>query len=511
MNHMEHNDQQDLFSKSPLKRLKKHGINLSIIISMIVVILLCTAIVKVLLSIDFKTIFLAAGSDLTTDENGRTNFLIIGTGGAYHDGPDLTDTIIVTSLDQGNETLSMISIPRDFYIENDVKGIPDSKINETYYYAKEHFNDPLKGLEYFKSKVEELSNLKIQYYIKIDFSGFEKIIDALGGIDIDVPESIYDPYYPKEGTIYYETFSIKAGQQHMDGATALKYARSRETSSDFDRSRRQHEIIYAIKEKALQTETILDKSKITGLLTILKDHIETNLGVRELLTLGAIADRYTQDKIITKLIHDDPTQCGGFLYTPPKEPYNGTFVLIPAGGESYVRKYFDLITQNPFAFKENLDIQILNGTKNGGVAAETKQVLKRYCLNVSRFGNASSQEIPNTTIYYKMMPLPKEDPEDETEYYRPYTIDLLKKLIPQAQESTIFPQKYIDLGYDKDSDVIIELGADYVNSKDYLEDAFYPLYSTIFAEPDVTDTPAPAGGAALEPELEPEPAAPSAP
>src|SRR3989339_1759318 len=250
MNHMEHNDQQDLFSKSPLKRLKKHGINLSIIISMVIVVLLCAAIVKVLLNIDFKTIFLAAGSDLTADENGRTNFLIIGTGGAYHDGPDLTDTIIVTSLDQDNETLSMISIPRDFYIVNDVKGIPDSKINETYYYAKKHFNDPLKGLEYFKSKVEELSNLKIQYYIKIDFSGFEKIIDALGGIDVDVPESIYDPYYPKEGTIYFETFSIKAGQQHMDGKTALEYARSRETSSDFDRSRRQHEIIYAIKEKA---------------------------------------------------------------------------------------------------------------------------------------------------------------------------------------------------------------------------------------------------------------------
>jgi len=98
-----------------------------------------------------------------------------------------------------------------------------------------------------------------------------------------------------------------------------------------------------------------------------------------------------------------------------------------------------------------------------------------------------------------MMPLPKEDPEDETEYYRPYTIDLLKKLIPQAQESTTFPQKYIELSYDKDSDVIIELGADYVNSENYLEDAFYPLYSTIFAQPtpatSAADTPAPAGGA----------------
>jgi len=484
---MKHDDQQDLFSKSPLKKLKKHGVNISIIASMALIVVLCAAIIKVFISIDFRTIFLAAGEDLLKDENGHTNFLIMGTGGAYHDGPDLADTIIVASMDQEKETISMVSIPRDFYIKNEIQDIPDTKINEIYYYAKKHFNNNQKGFEYFKSKVEELSNLKIHYYIKIDFSGFKQIIDTLGGIDVDVPESIYDPFFPKEGTIYYETFSIKAGPQHMDGETALKYARSRKTSSDFDRSQRQQLIIYAAKEKALKLGTIFDKNKINEFLNILKDNIETNLGTREFLTLGAIADRYTKDKIITKLIHDDPTQCGGFLYTPPKEPYNNAFVLIPAGGEKYVHKYFDLITQHPFAFQENLNIQILNGTKNAGVAAETKQILKRYCLNVSRFGNAQSQETPTTTIYYKTIPVPKENSKDKTEYYRPHTIDLLKQLIPQAQESTTIPQKYIELGYDKNSDIIIELGNDYVNSEDYLEDAFYPLYSIIFAQPDTTE------------------------
>lgn len=498
---MSTNGQQDLFSKSPLKKLKKHGINISIIISMIIVVALCAAIIKVLISIDFKTIFLAAGEDLLKDEMGRTNFLIMGTGNVDHDGPDLVDTIIVASTNQEEGTISMVSIPRDFYIENETSGIPDTKINEIYYYAKKHFNDPQKGLEHFKSRVEKLSDLKIQYYIKVDFTGFEKIIDALGGIDVNVPESIYDPYFPREGTIYFETFSIKAGEQHMDGETALKYARSRKTSSDFSRSERQQLIIYAIKEKALELGTIFDKSKINELLTILKNHISTNISVREFLTLGAIADKYSKDKLVSKLIHDDPTQCGGFLYTPPKELYNNVFILIPAGGEKYVHKYFDLITQHPSAFQENLSIQVLNGTKSGGVAAETKQVLKRYCLNISRFGNARSQEIPTTTIYYKMIPLPKEKPEDETKYYRPYTIDLLKQLIPEAQESTTIPQKYIELGYDKDSDVIIEIGADYVNSENYLEDAFYPLYSTIFAQPN-----APLSGAAS-----PEPAAQTAP
>ena len=207
----------------------------------------------------------------------------------------------------------------------------------------------------------------------------------------------------------------------------------------------------------------------------------TNMKVRELLTLGAIASNYSKDKIINRLIHDDPVQCGGFLYTPQKEFYGGIFVLIQAGGDNYIQEYIDLSINNPEAFKENAKIQILNGTKKSGVAAETKQVLKRFCFNIVRFGNGQSKELTKTTIYYKMLPLPKENPDDETKYYKPYTVDALKKLIPMASESTTFPQKYIDEGYDKNSDIILELGSDYVDSDSFWEDPFYALYSVIYS------------------------------
>jgi len=475
-------DQKDLFtdtSKKTIKITTKHGVNISIIISLIIIAALCALIIKVVLSIDVKTLLLAAGEDLQKDSSNHTNFLILGTGGGKHDGADLTDTMMVASLNQEKGTLSVISIPRDLYVKDSL--LPSSKINEIYFNAKKYFNSEVEGLNYLQKKVEEIANLKIQYYIKIDFSGFVKIIDTLGGIDIDVPEAIYDPYYPKEGTIYYETFSISKGPHHLDGTTALKYARSRETSSDFDRSSRQQQIIYAIKDKALQTKTFLDQDKLKGLLSAVKDNMVTNMKVRELLTLGAIASNYSKDKIINRLIHDDPVQCGGFLYTPQKEFYGGIFVLIPAGGDNYIQEYIDLSINNPEAFKENAKIQILNGTKKSGVAAETKQVLKRFCFNIVRFGNGQSKELTKTTIYYKMLPLPKENPDDETKYYKPYTVDALKKLIPMASESTTFPQKYIDEGYDKNSDIILELGSDYVDSDSFWEDPFYALYSVIYS------------------------------
>jgi len=468
-------NQQSLFTR----HIKKNGANISIILSIIAIVVLCVLIVKVILSIDFRTLLLAAGENLETDSNNHTNLLLIGTGGEDHDGADLTDTIIVASLDQEKETVSMISIPRDLHVKDDL--LQSIRINETYFYAKEYFGSSEEGLAYFEEKIEELTGLEIHYHVKINFGGFKQIIDSVGGIELDVPESIYDPYYPKDGTLYYETFQVPAGYQHMDGETALKYARSRKTTSDFDRSKRQQQIIHALKNKALQTKVVLDKDKLTSLLSTIKDNLETNLKVREMITMGAIAGDYNSENIITKQVHDDPVQCGGFLYAPPIENNGGAFVLTPAGGEEYMHLFFELIAKHPLAFKENLEIQVLNGTEKSGIAAENKQVLKRYCLNVSRFGNARSLGIKQTTIYYNPIPLPKDNPGDETEYYRPNTLDIIKSLIPEAVESTVFPQEYIDLGYNKSSDILLEIGTDYVNSDHYIEDSFYPLYNIIYA------------------------------
>lgn len=444
--------------------VKHISVSISLLISLAIIIFLSIGIVKSFKNIDFSAFLSLAGSDLKVDGYGHSNFLILGVGGGQHEGADLTDTIIVASLDSENKTLTMLSIPRDLYVKDNL--LWNSRINEVYFRAKEHFESSTKGVQYMKDKVEELVGIPIHYWLKADFQGFKDLINALGGIDVYVTEDINDPFYPKDGTFLYEPFAITKGEHHLDGETALKYARSRKTTSDFDRARRQQQIIYAAKEKALSTNTLISKEKIENILEVLKANIETNITVKEILTLGSMAPELTEDRIVHKLIHDDPGLCGGLLYTPAKEAYNGMFVLIPAGGVEFLYKYSNLNFNYPQVAKENAAIQILNGTPRGGAAAETKQILRRFCFDVIKFGNANSKDIAQTTYYYRKKTDISGNPIDS----RPKALDFLKTIIP-GDESTDIPIEYAD----SLADIIIELGANYTNSKDYMEDPFYYL------------------------------------
>lgn len=440
------------------------SISISLLISLSIIIFLSIGIVKAFKNIDFSGVLSLAGSDLKSDGYGHTNFLILGIGGGEHEGADLTDSIIVASLDPETKYLSMLSIPRDLYVQDSLVG--NSRINEVYFRAKNHFESSFEGVNYMKEKTEELVGIPLHYWIKLDFQGFKDLIDALGGIDINVKEVINDPYYPKDGTFEYETFSLSTGEHHIDGEIALKYARSRKTTSDFDRAERQQEIIYATKEKALSTNTLGSKAKIENILDVLKANIETNITVKEILTLGSMAKDISQDKILHRLIHDDPGLCGGLLYAPDRESYNEMFVLIPAGGVDFLYKYADLNFNYPLISKEATTIEILNGTARAGSAAETKQILRRFCFDIVKFGNAATKDILETTYYYRQ----KTDLEGNLIESKPKTLDFLQKIIP-GKESTIIPIEYAS----SPADLIIELGADYTNSKDYLEDAFYYL------------------------------------
>lgn len=467
---------------------KSLSISISLLISLAIIIFLSIGIVKAFKNIDFSTVLSLAGSELKTDTYGHTNFLILGIGGGTHEGADLTDSILVASLDNETKELTLLSIPRDLYVKDAL--LFDSKVNEVYYRAKEHFGSSIKGIEYMKGKIEELVGIPIHYWVKVDFQGFKDFIDSLGGIEITVTENLNDPFYPKDGTFLYEPFSITKGDHHMDGELALKYARSRETTSDFDRARRQQQIIYAVKQKALSANILMDKTKIENILDVLKANIETNITVKEILTLGSMAKDLTEDKILHRLVHDDPGLCGGLLYVPDRSAYNGMFVLIPAGGLEFLYKYADLNFNYPLIAKENTTIELLNGTPRAGAAAETKQILRRFCFDIVKFGNAGTKDILYTTYYYRQ----KTDVNGNKIDSRPKALDFLEKVIP-GKESTTIPIEYAS----STADIIIEIGADYTNSKDYMEDAFYSL-------PVIAPTPA-----TTEPATTTDPEAPTTP
>lgn len=452
-------------------------ISISLLISLAIIIFLSIGIVKAFKSIDFSVFLSIAGTELKTDANGHTNFLIFGIGGLQHSGGELTDSILVASLDPKTKTLTMLSVPRDLYVKDSLIG--NSRINQVYTNADAHFKSSTKALEYAKTKVEEIIGVPIQYWVKIDFQGFKDLIDALGGIDVVVDKNLNDPFYPKGETDGYEPFVLSAGPHHMDGELALKYARSRETTSDFDRAARQQKIIYAVKQKALETSVVLSKEKIEKILGVLKANVETNITVKEILTLGSYAKDLSEGKILQRLIHDDPGRCGGFLYTPDRAQYGGMFLLLPAGGNSSIQKYVDLNFNYPEIAKENATIHLLNGTPGIGIAGETKQVLRRYCFDIARFGNGRNKTTTQTTYYYRQ----KTDKDGNVIDSRPKALDFLEKLIP-GKESTTIPLEYTEYT----EDILLEMGSDYVSSPNYMEDPFYSLPPSIISAPAATTT-----------------------
>lgn len=427
----------------------------TVFLSAIVAFVMMFTAYKILHRVNIKNVVFLFGKDLQEDSYGHTNILLLGTGGDGHDGADLTDTIIIASINQATNQVTLLSVPRDLYVTDKRAG--STRINNLYFFGKNNLQSEQLGLDILKKHVEEITNIPINYYLKVDFRGFKEIVDTIGGIDIEIPEAVLDPMYPKGEDIGYETLSIPAGLQHLDGATALKYARSRHSTSDFSRSARQQLLLYAIKEKAEKEGILSDPSKLESLYGSLQSYLQTDLDTREIITLGKIGSQIKRENINTLSIHDDPTKCGGELYTPSRDLYNGASVLVPAD-KSYqdIHNLTDINLNHPEIRQSDVKIQILNGTKGIGLAAESKIILNRLCLNVIRFGNAQTKDV-QTTTYYLKKPVPQP------------TLDALQELIPGVITSVV-PQKYLDLPYASEADIVIELGADYLPRK--MKDSF---------------------------------------
>jgi len=398
-----------------------------------------------------KSLVFAAGKEIAVDDKNHTNILLLGVGGGKHDGADLTDTIMIASLDHDNRVLSFLSIPRDLYFKTELSG--KNKINAVYDSVKASTGSSDYALTYLKDEIAKSFGVDIHYYAKVDFAGFTQIIDALGGINVEVENDIYDPYYPKDGTIEYETFYIKKGSQQLDGETALKYVRSRKTTSDFDRSLRQQQVITAIKGKALSLGTLTNPKKIRDLYDSISDNYETNISLREIIYLAKLADKYSDIKVKMHVMHDDPSRAGGFLYTPMRELYNGMFVLLPMGDNfDVIKQYAEIVLYYPGLFEDGVSLQILNGTKTPGQAATVRMHLKRLGFSVPRFGNADTQDKTKTVIYLRNPQVAEE------------TLNYLSAYLG-AEIGSETPTIYNEEAYFSSADLILVIGEDFDNAR----------------------------------------------
>jgi len=342
---------------------------------------------------------------LNVEGDGRINILLLGRGGEGHEGPDLTDTIILVSIDPIAKEAGLVSIPRDLLVE--VPGNGSMKINSVFYTGKSlvlnnagRLNDQLKtnaenqGLDLLQSTVSEVLGVPVHYRAIVDFSGFEKAIDTVGGIDLNVTDPVFEKMYIK-GRNY--TLNVKSGQQHMGGFEALAYSRSRHTSKrgDFDRSERQRAIITATKNKVLTAGTYSNPAKITQLLDTFGDHVKTNFALDDLTRLYDVVRQIDNSRMVSIGLADPPND---FVTTAN---IGGQSVVIPRAGMgnySEIHNYIRNTLKDSFIKKENASVLILNGTSKPGLAKDKEEELKSYGYNVIGTDSAPNGNYSRTSL-----------------------------------------------------------------------------------------------------------------
>jgi len=281
--------------------------------------------------------FVFVPKDKISSQGGRVNFLILGKAGAGHPAPDLTDTIIFSSVSLNEPSVVLVSLPRDVWIP-----AIRAKLNSAYYWGKAKQEEG-GGLVLAKSSVEEIVGLPVHYGVVVDFSGFKGLIDVVGGIEVDVERSFVDEKYPIPGRendecagdpefmCRYETLTFEQGQTVMDGETALKFVRSRnaqgDEGTDLARAARQQKVIVALKDKILSPKVLLSPKRLLGAYRETKKVIETDMdGAAAAILVRRLLE--SRDKVEQQVVSEE------FLTNPPISPrYDNQYVFIPKSGD----------------------------------------------------------------------------------------------------------------------------------------------------------------------------------
>ena len=281
-------------------------------------------------------------------EKGIYNILFLGHGGTGHSGGGLTDSIIVAHIDTNTKKSTLITIPRDLWVPG------NHKIN---------YSAVQSGMNNMGGIIQNVTGLPINYYVAIDFGNFVKMIDSLGGIEVDVPTTFTDNFYPISGKendtcgfteteifelknkysgysletqfkCRYETISYQKGIAKLDGTSGLKFVRSRHGDSDFGRSLRQTAVLEGVKNKLLSFESL---GKLEGIIDSVSKIVKTDLSIGTIKTLVQTVtekDKYEVNKI--QLTTDNVLVAS--------KSNDGQFILIPKSGNlnfSEIKSYIE--------------------------------------------------------------------------------------------------------------------------------------------------------------------------
>ncbi|MEK7068144.1 MAG: LCP family protein [Patescibacteria group bacterium] len=404
----------------PPQRMAKRLLKFLIYLTAVAFVVLFVFTSRVLMSADNKTFspltwlnqfkHLAQTSDnlLKGEENGRINVLLLGMAGKNHEGSYLTDTIILASIAPASGEIALLSLPRDLIVP--IEGYGFRKINNINAFAESE--QPGSGGLAVSQALSRVLDIPIDYYLRADFEGFVTIIDELGGIEVEVENTLDDPRYPiagrEEDPNYdsrFEYLHLEKGWQKMDGELALKYVRSRHAGgvegSDFARSRRQQKVLQAVKDKVLNLHILFKPRLINNILTALEEHVSTNFKVWEMVKLWSIIKDANPDKIISKVLNN----ANGGLLVDAITP-DGAYILQPRTGDYAEIQY---LVKNIFSNappkqtseirKEETKLEIQNGTWINGLGQRLATDLEPFGFTITSVHNASKQNYEESIIF----------------------------------------------------------------------------------------------------------------
>lgn len=402
------------------KASKKRRIIKRVIIALIVILVGIGAYVGINAMIASNNIFhggvfgFIQRQPLKMDENGRSNFLIFGTAeddeGGEHGGANLTDSLMVLSVDQERKNAYMVSIPRDLWVEYGQACLSgyQGKVNEVYSCGSNDGQNEPAGAAALQKKIGSILGLDIQYYIHLNFTAVVEAVDAVGGVDVVIESN------PKGMGILDRNFDWKCGYKchyvkyedgqkaHLDGEHALALARARNAqggyglaAGNFDREKNQQKIIKSLREKALSVGTLTNLGKVTGLINALGKNLRTNIDTKEIQTLMGLASEIQNEEIVSLTLVDEekPLVTTGMVGAASAVyPVAGTFDY------SSIKAYIAKASSNNPVVKEGAKLVVLNGSGVAGVARteSNKLMSKGYTISVvddAPEGNYESAEI----------------------------------------------------------------------------------------------------------------------
>jgi LCP family protein required for cell wall assembly len=441
--------------KSKQKRAKKQGgwrtfrrwtLRSALVISALVILLGGYLFVKGYFSL--HKVFKGGGNAAALQENvspdllkgegdGRVNVLLLGRGGEGHDGADLTDTILLASIDPVNKTAALVSLPRDFWYTTSAGSA--TKINAVYANAKNKAlrsnpNDKAAaeaaGVKAIREAVSKVLGVTIHYNVMVDFKAFQQAVDTVGGVTIDVPEALVD--YTMAWQNGGNATLAKKGLNTFDGRKALMYVRSRHGSArgDFDRAERQRLFISALSQKVLSAGTYTNPVKISQLLDTFGNHVSTDFSVGDALRLMQISKGISGAAITSVGLADPPNVLVG------TGMISGQSVVTPKAGTndySAIQSFVRTKLQDGYILKEKAKVMVLNGTSMSGLAATKGDELKTYGYNVTKVGDAPTKTYDKNIVI------------DLTGNKKPYTRNYLEKrfsttAVGKLPDSTIQPE-----------------------------------------------------------------------